>query len=158
MQRPHIALRGKPNLSMIMPISDDNIPHLSLSDFNRDTTLKKYNKGKTVIFFYMPECGYCKSFKPNFIEAVQNSPSDINYVMVDITSPEGSKIQEIINKQPNPKYIIKRVPKLAAYLNGKFYGIYAPGNEDLFRTTEDVILFAKDIGLYPVEKDANYAS
>ena len=163
MQRPYVKSRGKPNLNMIKPLeyysneSSINVPHLLPSEFNSDTTLSNYNHGKTVIFFYMPECGYCKQFKPAFLEAIQNSSDDINFVMVDITSPEGSKIQEIINTQPKPKYIIKKVPKLAAYLNGKFYGIYAPGDEQLFRTAEDVVLFAKDIGVYPVEKDSKYA-
>ena len=64
----------------------------------------------------------------------------------------------MINSQQRKKFIVKGVPKVVGYLNGKFYAVYAPGDEDKFRTKGDILMFADGIGKARVEKDEQYAS
>lgn len=137
--------------------ADQIIHHLNFNDFNKDLTLNRFNKGKTVIMFYMPGCGHCVEFKPKFLEAYTQRPDGVNFALVDITSAEGSKIQDLVNSQRSPKFMVRGVPKVVGYLNGKFYAVYAPGDQSMYRTSKDVLMFANGIGVVPVEKDNKYA-
>ena len=152
----NIKLMPKARMDMIGG-AEQIIPHLTLDDFNKDISLNRFNKGKTVIMFYMPGCGHCVEFKPKFLEAYTQRPSGVNFALVDITSETGSKIQNLVNSQKSPKFMVRGVPKVVGYLNGKFYAVYAPGNQDLYRTAKDVLMFANGIGVVPVENYNKYA-
>jgi thiol-disulfide isomerase/thioredoxin len=136
------------------------LPHLEDMDVNKDTSLNKYTDGVTVVLYYMPGCHWCKEFKPAYIEAAkEGSKKGHNFVVVDITSQDGSSIQNKINSVKKPKFIVKGVPKVAGYKNGKFYAVYAPGNKQTYRTKEDVLKFAEGIKAgVPVEVDPQAAS
>jgi hypothetical protein len=147
-----IKLMPKARMDMIGG-AEQIIPHLEFSDFNSDGSLNRFNKGNTVIMFYMPGCGHCVEFKPKFLEAYTQRPSGVNFALVDITTSDGSKIQNLINTQKSPKFMVRGVPKVAGYLDGKFYAVYAPGDQQVYRTPGDVLMFASGIGVVPVEKD-----
>ncbi len=136
----------------------DKIMDLNSGDFNNDATLSTLTNGKVVVMFHMPDCGYCKRMKPDFIAASQEAPHGVTFAYVDITTPQGQDIQNMINSQQRKKFIVKGVPKVVGYLNGKFYAVYAPGDEDKFRTKGDILMFADGIGKARVEKDEQYAS
>jgi thiol-disulfide isomerase/thioredoxin len=122
------------------------LPHLEDRDVNKDTSLNKYTDGVTVILYYMPGCHWCKEFKPAYIEAAkEGSAKGYNFVVVDITTKDGSSIQDKINNVKKPKFMVKGVPKVAGYKNGKFYAVYAPGNKQTYRTKDDVLKFAKGV-------------
>ena len=81
---------------------DTSIPILELSDFNKNTTLKNYNNGITLIFFYMTGCGHCVRFKPAFNSVYKNAQRifkniPINIVAIDITTEQGSQIKNLVN-------------------------------------------------------------
>jgi glutaredoxin len=151
-----IKLMPKARMDMIGG-AEQIIPHLTFDDFNKDLSLNRFNKGKTVIMFYMPGCSHCVEFKPKFLEAYTQRSNGVNFALVDITSEEGSKIQDLVNSQRSPKFMVRGVPKVVGYLNGKFYAVYAPGNQSMYRTAKDVLMFANGIGVIPVEKDNKYA-
>jgi len=139
-----------------------SIPHLKSLDFNPNSTLNNYTNGITIILFYMPGCGWCKKFKPNFIKsyelAKQKYGNNVNFVMVDITTEDGSAIQNKVNNMDKPYYIVRGVPKVVGYKNGKFYAVYAAGNNE-YREVNDVLKFVDGINNnVPVEKDENAAS
>jgi len=121
------------------------LPHLKNMDVNNNTTLKKYTDGVTIILFYMPGCGWCQKFKPAFLDAVKEADKNVNFVAVDISSEDGSLLQNKINSVEKPKFIVRGAPKVVGYKNGKFYAVYAQGNKDTFRTKDDVLMFAKGI-------------
>jgi thiol-disulfide isomerase/thioredoxin len=146
-----ISLKPKANIEIPKGIT----PIKNLDEFNSDTSLKNYNKGKVVIKFFMPNCGHCIKLAPDY-ERAANDPSvkdDVQFLEVDITSKEGEKIADMINSQPKPKFLIRGVPKIVAYLDGKFVGVYAPGDQSAYRSSSDIALFGKNIGIIPVEKD-----
>ncbi len=150
------------NLDKELQELDSTIPILKLSDFNKNTTLKNYNDGITLIFFYMTGCIYCEQFKPAFNRVYKNAKRifkniPINIVAIDIQTQEGSQIQKLINDY-DKNFKVKGVPKLVGYKNGKFYAVYAKGNNN-YRKPSDVLSFIYGIiqGV-PVEKDTQAAS
>ena len=141
---------------------DTTIPILELSDFNKNTTLKNYNNGITLIFFYMTGCIHCERFKPAFNRVYKNVKRifkniPINIVAIDITTPQGSQIQELVNSY-GKNFMVKGVPKVVGYKNGKFYAVYAKGNDN-YRKPSDVLAFISGlIQGVPVEKDTKAAA
>jgi len=141
---------------------DNSIPILKLSDINKNTSLKNYNDGITLIFFYMTGCGHCERFKPAFNRVYKNAQRifkniPIHIVAIDITTKEGSEIQNLFNKYQK-NFMVKGVPKVVGYKNGKFYAVYAKGNDN-YRKPSDVLSFIYGIiQNVPVEKDDKAAS
>lgn len=152
--------KSKPNLSMIAS-SFQNIPNLTLSDIDTATrSLVSYPNGKTILFFYMPGCTWCKKFKPTFEKVVSHfaNNSNVKFVLIDITSEEGEKIQSYFNRLPHPKFLVKTVPKLIGFNNGKFHSVYAQNNPSTFRTLPEVIMYVDGVGVERVEEDKAAAS
>lgn len=152
--------KSKPNLSMIAS-SFENLPQLTMSDINTDTRmLSTYPSGKTILFFYMPGCIWCKKFKPIFEQVVKHFSFDknIQFVVIDITSPEGGKVQDYFNSLAHPKFLVKTVPKLIGFNNGKFHSVYAQNNPNTFRTLPEVIMYVEGVGVAQVEEDKAAAS
>jgi thiol-disulfide isomerase/thioredoxin len=141
---------------------DSSIPILKLSDFNKDTTLKNYNNGITLIFFYMTGCIHCERFKPAFNRVYKNVKRifkniPINIVAIDITTSQGSQIKNLVNSY-GKNFMVNGVPKVVGYKNGKFYAVYAKGNDN-YRKPSDVLAFIYGlIQNVPVEKDTQAAS
>jgi thiol-disulfide isomerase/thioredoxin len=141
---------------------DTSIPILELSDFNKNTTLKNYNNGITLIFFYMTGCIYCDKFKPAFNRVYKNAQRifkniPINIVAVDITTEQGSKIKNLVNSY-GKNFMVNGVPKVVGYKNGKFYAVYAKGNDN-YRKPSDVLAFISGlIQGVQVEKDNKAAA
>jgi thiol-disulfide isomerase/thioredoxin len=150
------------NLDSELQELDKNIPILKISDFNNDTSLKKFNDGITLILFYMTGCGHCERFKPALNRVFKNANKifkniPIHIVASDITTKDGSQIQDLINKYGN-NFIIRGVPKVVGYKNGEFYAVYAKGNDN-YRKPSDVLAFISGlIKGVPVEKDNKAAS
>ena len=140
-----------------------SLPHLKDSDVNNNGSLNNYyTNGIVIILYYMPGCGWCKKFKPDFVKASQMATKqygeNVQFVMVDITTPEGSSIQNKINNMSNPYYIVRGVPKVVGYKNGRFYAVYAQGSSN-YRTAGDVLQFVEGIrNNVPVEKDVEASS
>ena len=152
--------KSKPNLTMISS-SLQNLPELTMSDIDTNTRkLASYPTGKTILFFHMPDCGWCKKFKPTFEQVVKHFSSDksIHFVLVDITSPEGSQIQNYFNSLSHPKFLVKTVPKLIGFNNGSFHSVYAQNNPKTFRTLPEVIMYVEGVGVAQVEEDKAAAS
>lgn len=148
--------KSKPDVSHIAS-SFQNIPQLTLSDINTQTRqlVNKFSSGKTILFFYMPSCTWCKEFKPTFEKVVSHFASNpnINFATIDITSPEGMSIQSYFNSLPHPKFLIRTVPKLVGFNNGKFHSLYAKNSDETFRTFPEVVMYVEGVGIAPVEED-----
>ncbi len=150
------------NLDSEIQELDSSILILKISDFNKDTTLKNFNDGITLILFYMTGCGHCVRFKPAINRIYKNAKHifkniPIHIVATDITTEQGSKIQQLINSY-GKNFKVKGVPKVVGYKNGKFYAVYAKGNNN-YRKPSDVLAFISGlIKNVPVEKDTQAAS
>jgi thiol-disulfide isomerase/thioredoxin len=77
----------------------------------------------TVVIFFAPWCGHCKSAKPEFEKAVQNGGGGI--VMIDATVPDNKKLVEKYNVRGFPTIMKGNKP-----FNGN-------------RTEKDILEFAK---------------
>jgi len=148
--------KSKPDLTHIAS-SFLNLPQLTMVDIDKQSRrlTNSYSKGKTILFFYMPNCTWCKEFKPTVEQAVSHFEHDksIKFATIDITSPEGMEIQSYFNSLPHPKFLVRTVPKLVGFNNGKFHSMYAKNSNDTFRTLPEVIMYVEGVGVAPVEED-----
>jgi len=91
---------------------------------NQKTSIKPEMSDATVLIFYAPWCGHCKSSKAEFEKAVEQSQGKV--MMIDATKDE--------NKPLVTKMNIKGFPTILHTNGTKYTGS---------RTADDIVEFAK---------------
>ena len=128
-----------------------NTIQLDGSSFDKDLNLiDRRCKAKSIILFYSPSCGHCVRFKPAYgTVARMLKNKDVSVCSVDM-----SENQDLWKRINDPQmasrrpYLVRGVPKVVSYYNGKYFSTYAPGNSGRheYRSVDDVLEYIDGIG------------
>jgi protein disulfide-isomerase len=107
------------------------------------------HKGRVVVLFYMPGCGWCKKLMPQFNEFARIAVGQkadpflgsITTAMVDASAEYKLMSRIGGDGQRLWPYRVNGYPMIVGYFDGVPYSIY---NGD--RTPEDLLEYAKNIG------------
>ncbi len=78
----------------------------------------------TIVKFYAPWCGHCKTSQPEYEKLDNAAGSDFNIAMFDCTVPENEKFSEELDSQSSHGYRINGFPTHVIFINGIYYGMY----------------------------------
>ena len=92
----------------------------------------KYSKKITLVKFYAPWCGFCKSSQPDFLKLDSYASDDFNIAQLDCQ--EYLELEKSLNSYSIYGYKVEGYPTMVIFVNSKFYDYYK-GN----RTYEDML-------------------
>ncbi|XP_072930576.1 protein disulfide-isomerase A5 [Epargyreus clarus] len=76
---------------------------------------------KAMIMFYAPWCGYCKTLKPEYVQAANDLKGEALLAAIDVAKPGNSKVRQLYN--------ITGFPTLMFYEKGQFRFPYNGDNK-----------------------------
>lgn len=79
---------------------DEDPTGADVQHFPDVTALEKYLKKEikpTLIMFYAPWCGYCKTMKPDYSKAAAELKPDFILAAIDVNKPENSVVRRTYN-------------------------------------------------------------
>lgn len=128
-----------------------NTIELNDSSFDKDLNLiDKRCKSKSIVLFYSPQCGHCVRFKPAYAkvaELLKNKDVSVCSVNTAENRDLSARINDpqFASKRP---YLVRGVPKVVSYYNGKYFSTYAPGShgQHEYRSVDDVLEYINGIG------------
>jgi thioredoxin-like negative regulator of GroEL len=124
---------------------------LTTTDFDTNNfSLKRDDlKGPVVILIARPTCPHCVHFKPEFEQAANAVSGNVRFAMIN-TDDQPDFLRLLSQNAKNAGFVVRGVPTVVSYLNGKYWSTYGPGPDQAgasrFRTKDDVIEFASGIG------------
>ncbi|XP_073954796.1 protein disulfide-isomerase A5 isoform X2 [Choristoneura fumiferana] len=74
---------------------------------------------KSMIMFYAPWCGYCKSMKPDYVQAAGDLRGEALLAAIDVAKPGNSKIRQIYNITGFPTLLYYEKGQLKFPYNGE---------------------------------------
>lgn len=94
---------------------------------------------RSMIMFYAPWCGYCKSMKPDYVEAAGDLKGESILAAIDVAKPGNSKIRQLYN--------ITGFPTLLYFERGQFRFPYNGENK-----RQAIVEFMRDPVAQPKQK------
>ncbi len=124
---------------------------LTNSDFDEQGNLPSFSNVNGVVFFGSNNCSHCQRTKPAFANFAKHLPRT-NIRAFYIEGPDNKELLMRINPT-TWGYLIRGFPTIVSYNNGRFFSEYDvdQANPQAFRTTEDLLEYAKGIGAVQVE-------
>ena len=102
-----------------------NVKHLGDGDFDRSGRLLQ--RGLCAVMIQGEYCGHCKVMKPQFQQAVDNSPRGITWATVELDGkrPDQKKLAaRLAGILKNHRVDFRGVPMVVVFLNGQVKSVY----------------------------------
>ncbi len=127
-----------------------NIVHLKNSNFGdkgeiMDRDLNRI-KGRAVIVFYSPGCGYCVRLDPEYVKFAERARQQGILVFAVNAVDNQDPLMSRINKS-TWKYDVDGYPTIIGYFNGRPCSIYKSDGTNRYRTAPDLLEYAEHLGM-----------
>lgn len=78
----------------------------------------------TIVKFYAPWCGHCKSSQPQYELLDKVAGKDFNICMLNNDDPENKGFTDLINSSTLAGYKVEGFPTHIIFINGDYYETY----------------------------------
>jgi protein disulfide-isomerase/protein disulfide-isomerase A6 len=98
--------------------------YLTKKDFDQVNPQAIKLRGITIVKFFAPWCGHCKSSQPSYESLDSVAGKEFNIAMYNIKDADNEKFLEAINQSSLNGYKVLGFPTHVVFVDGKFLEVY----------------------------------